>query len=258
VEATPFAVEPRWAELVAVLFLGGWYLREQRLRPAGAWRQAAFAAGLVLLVLAFATPVDTLARRYLLSAHLVQNVLLAEWVPLLLVAGLGSLTAAALARRRVVRLLTRPVVALPVWVGTYIAWHVPAAYEAALRHPETLLPVEHLSYLVAGVLLWWPLVHYEPWVGRSGAKAAYVFAAFLLASPIGLALALLPSALYGFYEAAPRVWGMSPLLDQQIAGILMSLAEAIVFFAAFAVLFLRFLREEEQRESDRVAGNIKI
>jgi putative membrane protein len=81
-----------------------------------------------------------------------------------------------------------------------------------------------------------------------------VFAAFLLASPIGLALALLPSALYGFYETAPRVWGMSPLLDQQIAGILMSLAEAIVFFAAFAVLFLRFLKEEEQREGAGVAG----
>ena len=253
-EATPFAVEPRWAELVAVLLLGGWYLREQRLRPAGGRCQAAFAAGLVLLVLAFATPVDTLARRYLLSAHLVQNVLLAEWVPLLLVAGLGPLTAAALARRRAVRLLTRPVVALPVWVGTYVAWHIPAAYEAALRHPETLLPVEHLSYVLAGVLLWWPVFHYQPWAGRSGAKAAYVFAAFLLASPIGLALALLPSALYGFYEAAPRVWGVSPLLDQQIAGIVMSLAEAIVFFAAFAFLFMRFLREEEQREDARVAG----
>ena len=144
--------------------------------------------------------------------------------------------------------------ALPVWVGTYVAWHVPAAYEAALRHPETLLPVEHLSYVLAGVLLWWPVFHYQPWAGRSGAKAAYVFAAFLLASPIGLALALLPSALYGFYEAAPRVWGVSPLLDQQIAGITMSLAEAIVFFAAFAILFLRFLREEEQRENARVAG----
>jgi putative membrane protein len=249
----PFAVEPRWIELAGVLLLGVWYLREQRRRPAGTWQRRSFAAGLALLVLVFATPVDTLAREYLLSAHLFQNVVLAEWVPLLLVAGLGPLTAAALNRYRVVRLLTVPWVALPVWVVTYVVWHIPVAYEAALRHPEWLLPVEHVTYLLAGVLLWWPLFHYEPWAGRSGAKATYVFAAFLLASPIGLALAFLPDELYAFYEDALRVWGISPLLDQQVAGILMSLAEAVVFFGAFAVFFLRFLREEEEREEARVA-----
>ena len=80
----------------------------------------------------------------------------------------------------------------------------------------------------------------------------YVFAAFMLASPIALALAFLPDALYGFYEDAPRVFGMSPLLDQQVAGIIMSLTEAIVFFSAFTIFFLRFLREEEEREEARV------
>lgn len=252
-EPAPFAVEPRWVELAGVLLLGVWYVREQLRRPAESWRRWAFAAGLVLLLLVFTTPVDTLARRYLLSAHLFQNVLLAEWAPLLLVAGLSTATAAALARQPVVRLLIRPAVALPLWVAAYVAWHVPAAYEAALRHPEALLPVEHVTYLLAGALLWWPVLHYEPWTGRSGAKAGYVFAAFLLASPIGFALAFLPDALYGFYEDAPRVWGITPLSDQQVAGILMSLAEAIVFFAAFAILFLRFLREEEQREEARAA-----
>ena len=253
-EASPYAVEPRWVELAGVALLGLAYFREERRRPAGAWRPYAFGAGLLLLVLVFVTPVDTLARRYLLSAHLFQNVVLAEWVPLLLVAGLGPRTAAAIARRRVVRFVTRPLVALPIWVVTYIVWHVPSAYEAALRHPEALLPLEHLCYLLAGSLLWWPVFHYEPWAGRSGAKAGYVFAAFLLASPIGLALAFLPNALYGYYEDAPRVFGVSPLLDQQVAGILMSLAEAILFFVAFAILFLRFLKEEEEREDTRVAG----
>lgn len=250
-EPAPFAVEPRWVELAGVLLLAGWYVWEQRRRPAETWRRWCFGVGVFLLVLVFATPLDTLARRYLLSAHLFQNVVLAEWVPLLLVAGLSPPTATAFARRPVARVLVRPAVALTLWLATYVAWHVPAAYEAALRHPDWLLVLEHLSYLVAGALLWWPVLHYEPWAGRSGARAAYVFAAFLLASPIGFALAFLPDALYGFYEDAPRVWGISPLLDQQIAGILMSLAEAIVFFCAFAVLFLRFLREEEQREDAR-------
>ena len=81
---------------------------------------------------------------------------------------------------------------------------------------------------------------------RCGAKAAYVFAAFLLNSPIRLLLALLPSPVYGFYEAAPRIWELSTLRDQQIAGVLMAGAEAILFFGVFAIYFRRFLIEEDR------------
>jgi putative membrane protein len=92
------------------------------------------------------------------------------------------------------------------------------------------------------VLLWWPVVHGSL---RSGAKAAYLFAAFLLASPIGLMMALVPEPIYDFYEEAPRLWGLSPILDQQIAGVSMAGAEAIVFFAAFAYFFSRFFSEQD-------------
>ena len=92
------------------------------------------------------------------------------------------------------------------------------------------------------MLLWWPVVH-----GRlsAGAKAAYVFAAFLLASPIGLLLALVPDPIYDFYVEGPGLWGLSPILDQQIAGVSMAAAEAIVFFAAFAFFFARFFAEQD-------------
>jgi cytochrome c oxidase assembly factor CtaG len=78
-----------------------------------------------------------------------------------------------------------------------------------------------------------------------GAKSAYVFAAFVFASPLGLLLALLPSPLYDFYVDAPRLWGLDALGDQQIAGIVMALSEATVFFGVFAWFFVRFLAEEE-------------
>ena len=80
----------------------------------------------------------------------------------------------------------------------------------------------------------------------AGFKVGYLFAAFVLASPIGLLLALIPDPIYDFYVEAPQeLWGLSPLVDQQIAGVTMSLEEAIVFFAAFAFFFARFLRDQD-------------
>ena len=79
----------------------------------------------------------------------------------------------------------------------------------------------------------------------AGAKAAYLFAAFVLASPLGLLMALIPRAIYPFYVHAPRTWGPGPLADQQIAGVTMAAEEAIVFFGAFTAYLLRFLADEQ-------------
>jgi putative membrane protein len=250
----PLAVEPSWPELALAAALVVAYARAERAHPSSRGRRLAFAGGIALLIAVFASPLQKLSTDYLLSAHLFQNVVLAEWVPLLLLAGLGRAAAERLGRLPVLRTVSRPQAALPIWLATYVVWHVPVVYETALRHPRSLLHLEHGSYLVAGLLFWWPVLHHPAWARRSARKAGYVFAAFLLASPLGVALALLPDPLYGFYEDAPRVWGISALLDQQIAGALMSIAEAVVFFAVFAVLVLRFLREEEEREEARRAS----
>jgi cytochrome c oxidase assembly factor CtaG len=87
----------------------------------------------------------------------------------------------------------------------------------------------------------------------TGVKAAYVFGAFVLASPIGLLLALIPRAIYSFYVHAPRTSGPGPLEDQQIAGITMAFEQAVVFFGAFTLFLMRFLREE-QRDPELFAG----
>jgi cytochrome c oxidase assembly factor CtaG len=224
----------------------GYALAARIYRPARA-RIAAFVLAVGLMLAVFATPVQTIALHYLLAAHLLQNVVMAEWAPALIVLAVPPAAATGLARVGVLRTLTRPAVALPVWLGTYFAWHVPAAYDFALRHPATVLHVEHLSYLAAGLLLWWPIVHAVPHHLTSGAKAAYVFAAFVLGSPLGLLLALVPSAVYSTYRDGPGLWGLDPLADQQLAGLTMAAEQAVVFFAVFAVCFLRFLREEEAR-----------
>jgi cytochrome c oxidase assembly factor CtaG len=201
-------------------------------------RLAAGVLGVGLVFAAFFTQLEPLANHTFLWSHLLQNVVLAEWAPALLVLAVPL----GLASRAAGFPLFRPFVALPLWLAAYYTWHLPWIYDAALRHPHSLLHVEHLSYLAAGVCVWWPVVH-----GRSsaGAKAAYLFAAFVLASPLGLLLALIPRAIYPFYVHAPRTWGPSPLADQQIAGVTMAAEEAVVFFGAFAAYLLRFLADEQ-------------
>jgi putative membrane protein len=218
------------------------YVLGVRRAPPERVRIACFALALVLIVAVFVTPLQRLALHSFLWAHLLQNVVLAEWAPALLVLSLSPAAAARLEQHRTVRALTAPLVALPIWLATYFAWHLPWLYDAALRRPHWLLHLEHLSYLVTGCLAWWPVVH-----GRlpSGAKAAYLFAAFALASPLGLMLALLPTPVYTVYRDAPRVWDLSALADQQLAGTTMAAEQAVVFFTVFAFFLVRFLQEEE-------------
>ena len=226
--------------LLVVPALSVAYFLLLRRYPASRRRIACFLGGMALVLAVTVTPVETISLHYLLSVHLLQNVVLAEWAPALVVLGVPPALAATLPR-------VPPIPALLLWIVNYMAWHLPWVYDAALRNPHTLLHLEHASYFLTGLLLWWPVVH-----GRhtAGFKAMYLFAAFALASPIGLLLALIPEPVYDFYLDAPEeLWGLDPLRDQQIAGVTMSIEEALVFFAAFALFFARFLREQDALEA---------
>ena len=236
------------ALLLVPLLTVGYFLALRRY-PAQRWRKACFVAAMALILLVTITPLETIAMNYLLVVHLLQNVVLAEWAPLLVVLGLPPALAARLARPPFVRALVHPLVALPVWLANYMLWHLPWLYDTALEHPHTLLHLEHALYFATGVAMWWSVVQDEPHRLGAGLRAGVVFAAFVLGSPIGLVIALVPSAIYDFYVDAPeRVWGLSPLADQQLGGVLMSVEQAIVFFGVFAYWFLRFLAEEDRRE----------
>jgi cytochrome c oxidase assembly factor CtaG len=205
------------------------------LRPRGP-RAVAAAVGLLLVAAFFATPLQGWATETFLWAHLLQNVVMAEWAPLLLVL--------AVPPDRFTRLRVPLLAGIACWLGTYLVWHLPWVYDTALAHQRSLLHLEHLTYLLAGLAFWWPIVRND--AASSGTKALYLFSAFVLASPIGLVLALFPRPIYDFYVHAPRTWGPAPLADQQIAGVTMALEEAAVFFSAFAFHLLRFLQEEQR------------
>jgi cytochrome c oxidase assembly factor CtaG len=206
-------------------------------RPRGG-RLAALVLALALILAAFVTRLQPFALHTFLWAHLLQNVVLAEWAPALLLLAIPR-GLAARARRFP---LLQPLVALPLWLATYFVWHLPWVYDFALRHSHSVLHVEHLTYLLSGLCVWWPVVH-----GRhsAGVKALYLFAAFVLASPVGLVLALFPRPIYAFYAHAPRTWGPSPETDQQIGGVTMAVEQAVVLFSVFAVYMLRFVQDEQ-------------
>ena len=237
----PHSWSLHWDVLLAIGVLAAGYFWSQSWWPADARRRAAFDLAVILLLAVYVTPLHTIALHYLLSIHLLQNVVTAEWAPALVVFALAPSLAHELERLTAVRVLTHPLVALPLWLGTYFVWHVPPIYDTALEQSGWLLNLEHLTYFAAGLLMWWPVVH-----GRysDGVKALYLFGAFVLAAPLGLLLALLPRPIYDFYKDAPQLWGLSDRTDQQIAGVTMAVEQAIVFFAVFAYFFLRFLRTE--------------
>ncbi len=236
-------------EAIAILALACGYALALRRHPAPAWRMACFGSAIVLLLAVAVTPIHTLGMHFLLTVHLLQNVVLAEWAPLLVVLGIPPALASAISRPSVIRALTHPAVALPLWLANYMVWHLPWLYDAALENPSTLLHLEHAMYFVTGLAMWWCVFQDEPHRLGSGARAGYVFAAFVLGSPVGLVMALVPNAIYDFYVVAHhRVWGLDPLEDQQLAGILMAFEQAAVFFVVVAYWFFRFLSEEERRE----------
>jgi cytochrome c oxidase assembly factor CtaG len=245
-------VDPyKWSwnpEALVVIGLTAANLIAIRRHSAPRWRIACFLAAMALLLLTSVTPIHTLAMHFLLTVHLFQNVVLAEWAPLLVVLGIPPALAATITRPRALRALTHPAVALPLWLANYMLWHLPWLYDTALENPHSLLHLEHALYFFTGTAMWWCVFQDEPHRLGAGGRAGYVFAAFVLGSPIGLVLALVPDAIYDFYVDAPeRLWGLTALEDQQLAGVLMVVEQAVVFFAVFAYWFFRFLGEEERR-----------
>jgi cytochrome c oxidase assembly factor CtaG len=179
--------------------------------------------------------------------HLLQNVMIADWAPPLLVLGLTPAMREAIARAggRPFRAVTRARFALVFWVVTWYAVHLPFFYGFALRHP-LMLNVEHAWLLVAGLLFWWYVLSDAPEPRSTPAVLIVLGIAFGLASFLGLAFIFSTTPFYDFYVDAPRLWGFSPAKDQNLGGILMNAEQTIVFFAALGYFVLRLLDEEEE------------
>ena len=225
--------------------------REGGARAAGAWRLVAWCAGVLVLFVALISPVDRLGEQ-LASMHMVQHLLVADVAPILLILGLTRWILRPATRRihrieRAAGPLAHPVMGVIAYVGVMWLWHVPALYDAALAHAPVHV-LEHLSFAVAGFLYWWFLLSPIPSRLRleGMGPVAYMFSTKILVGLLGVALAFSPELLYDAYGSGGTRWGLSPLDDQHVAGLIMALEQSIVMGIALAWLFARMLAESER------------
>jgi putative membrane protein len=234
--------------------------REAGGRGAGFRQAAAFAGFVVVLLIALVSPIDALGEDYLFSMHMTQHILLGDIAPLLLLLSLSRVIMRPATRRfhsfeRKLGPLANPLTFIALWFLLLYFWHLPPLYEAAIRHP-LIHALEHISFFTAGCLVWWPLIQPVPMRYKLTGLATfgYVLAAKLGLGMLGLYLTWSKSVAYDYYAHVPRIWGLSPIEDQNVGGAIMMLEQSLVLVTAFVLLFVRMLlqSEEEERRRERL------
>jgi len=253
--------------LLGLALLGGLYVY---LGGLGAPRRrvASFAGALLVLGLALNGPLHNLSDGYLFSAHMVQHLFLTLVFPPLLLYGTPAWVVRPLLRPRwvyrVARRATRPLAAGVLFSAPITLWHFPQFYEAALEH-HPLHIVQHLVFLATGVLMWWPVLSPIAELPRANylTQLLYLFTLGLPMSVAGALITLSGDVLYPFYAAAPRVWSLTPVADQQLGGLVMWVGGTIYLWVAATVVWFRWAAREEHGEAERAVpleayGNAEV
>jgi cytochrome c oxidase assembly factor CtaG len=251
--------------LALVLFGQAWIRLRRRGRAdlAGYDRLALFVVAVVLGTLALVSPLDPIGEEYLLSAHMLEHVIIGDAaVAMAIVALRGPLVffllppfiLGPLARvgplRRFLGFLLRPMVSFLVWAAVFAGWHYPPAYDYVLDH-QAVHDLQHITFVIAGILVWTQLV--DPArrgeLRRSG-RIALAVALFICGQILADVLIFSFEPLYPAYAAQDeRLLGLSPLADQQLAGIVMMVEQTITLGICVTVLLLASHRELVRREA---------
>ena len=218
--------------------------------PAAPWQVVSFCAGLLVLLFSLNGPMHDLSDYYLFSAHMVQHLLLTLLLPPLLIAGTPGWLLSPLVRvpwvHAVGKVLSKPVVAAVLYSVTIAVWHLTPFYELMMRSHDVHIAT-HLMFIVAATILWFPVMSPVPELPRMtyGMGMLYLFLAGIPMQIVAAMITLSDDVLYPWYSAAPRTWGLTPLADQQLGGLLMWVPGNLWMFLAIGVLFFKWARETE-------------
>jgi len=219
-------------------------------RPVPGWRQGCFYGGFVVIAAALTSLGGT--SQDLLYVHMIEHLLLGDIAALLIVLGLTGPMLVPILRIRLfdrLRALSHPAVAFPLWAIDLYVWHLPALYQAALRH-SGVHALEHACFLGLGVNMWMCLFGPLPtpsWFGNLG-KLIYIVCVRLAGSVLGNVFVWSGTVFYPYYVSHEAHFHISPLADQSIAGAVMMVEESILTLGLFCWLFLRAARESEERQ----------
>jgi putative membrane protein len=220
-----------------------------------------YAAGLGTLAVALLSPLDPIGDKYLLSAHMMQHVLLSDIAPALLVLGLRApvlplglsrqaLLAVAPGRRsgRLLARLTSPWLAIPLWALATWVWAIPSVFDYADRH-QVLHAFEHATLFYTGLAMWWLIVDPLPRarLRPNGERLALLGFTRLASACVCLPLTWITTSEYPLYAGAPRAYGLSAINDQHLAGAAMCFIEFLVFGIAFTAVFVSMLGRSDSR-----------
>jgi putative membrane protein len=255
----------RWtihpSTLIGIVALGavyGWGLRaaERQGDAPSRPQRLAFAGGLLVLFAALNGPIHDLSDSYLFSAHMVQHLLLTMLVtPLLIIGTSSAMLRPILARPAIATIakrLTTGAAAFVIFNVTLIAWHLPPLYNLAMANHSVHI-VQHLCFLAASVLMWWPLLSRTPDLPPLSRPLQMLYICLLMIpmSVIGMIITYAEEILYPAYESAPRVSSLSPQQDQLVGGLIMWIPGSLIYIAMLTVAFFKWAREAEEKE---VAG----
>jgi putative membrane protein len=220
-----------------------------RRAPSGL-QKLAFFAGLFVIFASLNGPIHDLSDYYLFSAHMVQHLLLALVAPPLLIAGTtGEMLRPALRHPRVARLaraVTRAPAAYVVFNVVMAVWHVPEVYGTAMAyHPVHI--VQHLTMMASAVLMWWPILSPLPELPRLAypGQLLYCFLMSLPMSIIAIYITMADHVLYTAYASAPRVWAISPQMDQYVGGLIMWIPGGLFFYVVMTFVFFQWAKRQE-------------
>jgi cytochrome c oxidase assembly factor CtaG len=257
-----------WLVVTGAVYLRGFLkIRQTRPRYFSFWRLLCFLSGLGALWLALLSPLDAM-NSFLLTAHMAQHMILMMVVPPLVLAGapvvpllrglprilvrdgLGPLFRLRFLRH-LVRFITHPKLGWIAMNASFLAWHVPASYEFALRHPGWHI-VEHICFLATSLLFWYPIV--LPWPGRMiGPRwnlLPYLVSADLINTALAAFLSFSRHIIYPSYTSAPLLMGVSPIMDQTAAGVLMWVVGSIFYLVPVMWILIRLLSPSGNRIID--------
>ncbi len=195
-------------------------------------------------------PLHDLSDDYLFSAHMVQHLVLTFLVPPLLLIGVpGWMLRPALRYpwvRTVARWLTRPTICFAVFNVIIAVWHLPPLYNLAMAHHPVHI-FEHLLFMASATLMWWPLLSPLPELPRLAypGQMLYCFLMSIPMSIVAIYVAMADHVLYPAYSSAPRLWGFSPLEDQQIGGLIMWIPGGLFFYAVMTLVFIKWAARGE-------------
>jgi len=213
----------------------------------------AFLLGVNVIFWSLFSPLDRLADDYLFSAHMVLHLFLSFAGAPLMVLGIPGWLIAPLLRNRVIlkvaQFFTMPILTGVLFNVNLWFWHAPPIYNAMVVNLPLHI-VSHLSFVITGVLFWWPILSPMQEILPPlsiGKKIAYLFFSDMPMVLLGAGLTFMPP-LYDRYIHAPRVWGLSPATDQQLAGLLMWIPGSIFFIVIVSILFLQWMQGQDAKQ----------